>query len=150
MKISGLIALVILGCVQRSDAWGFWGHRMINKMACFTLPPELFGFYKENIDFIVVHAVDPDKRRYSDPEEAPRHFIDLDRYGKTAFDSLPQRWNDAVKKVGEDSLKENGIVPWYIQQMYYRLRNAFKEKNKARILYYSACITDKIIVVVTK
>jgi hypothetical protein len=51
------------------------------KMACFTLPSELFSFYKKHIDFIEEHAVDPDKRRYSDPEEAPRHYIDLDHYG---------------------------------------------------------------------
>ncbi len=41
-------------------------------------------------------------RHAADPEEAARHFIDLDRYGDHPFDSLPPRWNDAVKKYGED------------------------------------------------
>src|SRR5882757_5704252 len=93
----GIICLVLLSSLF-AFAWGFWGHKRINNQACFTLPPGMFGFYKRHIDYITEHAVDPDKRRYSDPEEAPRHYIDLDRYGEHPFDSLPKRWNDAVLK----------------------------------------------------
>jgi hypothetical protein len=90
--------------MQKANAWGFWGHQMINRMACFSLPPELFSFYKLHVDYLTVHAVDPDKRRYSDPAEAPRHFIDIDHYGKNPFDSVPEKWKDAVEKFSEDSL----------------------------------------------
>ena len=41
--------------------WGFFGHKRINRIAVFTLPPEMFGFYKEHIEFLTEHAVDPDK-----------------------------------------------------------------------------------------
>ena len=140
MKISGLLALILLSCLQRTSGWGFWGHQAVNRMACFTLPPDMFGFYKSNIDFLTVHAVDPDKRRYSDPEEPPRHFIDADHYGACPFDTLPVYWQDAVERFGEDSLKKYGIVPWYIQSMYYRLVKALKENNSEAILYYSANI----------
>jgi hypothetical protein len=109
-------------------------------MACFTLPPALFPFYKTHIDYITIHAVDPDKRRYSDPAEAPRHYIDLDQYGESPFDSIPIYWKDAVEKFSEDSLMQHGIVPWHIQKMYYRLTNAFSEKNISSILYYSSHI----------
>ena len=109
-------------------------------MACFTLPPDLFKFYKAHIDYLTTHAVDPDKRRYSDPEEAPRHFIDLDHYGEHAIDSLPHHWQEAVEKLTEDSLKKYGIVPWHISRMYYRLYAAFGSKDVSRILYYSATI----------
>jgi hypothetical protein len=121
-------------------SWGFWAHQRINRMACFTLPPEMFGFYKEHIEFMTTHAVDPDMRRYSDPEEPPRHFIDVDRYGPSPFDSLPMYWKEAVAKFTEDSLKKNGIVPWYIQRMMYRLTEAFSKKDVKRILFYSANI----------
>ena len=113
---------------------------MINRMACFSLPPELFSFYKMHVDYLTVHAVDPDKRRYSDPAEAPRHFIDIDHYGKNPFDSVPEKWKDAVEKFSEDSLIKYGIVPWHINIMYYRLVKAFREKDVSRILYYSANI----------
>src|SRR5256714_12844579 len=106
--------------------WGFWAHKRINRMACFTLPSPLFSFYKKHIDFITEHAVDPDKRRYADPDEAPRHYIDLDRYLKDGFDSIPKFWQQAVTKYGEDTLKSWGIVPWHINRMSYRLTEAFK------------------------
>ncbi len=121
-------------------AWGFWGHRRINRMAVFTLPPEMIGFYKRNIEYIETHAVDPDKRRNMVADEAPRHYIDIDRYGDHPFDSIPKHWNDAVKKYGEDTLKAHGIVPWHIQVMLGRLTNAFKDKNVELILKYSADI----------
>ncbi len=120
--------------------WGFWGHQRINKMASFTLPPELFGFYKKHIDYITEHAVDPDKRRYSDPNEAPRHFIDLDHYGMHAIDSMPHFWKNAVAKYTEDTLITYGIVPWHINKMQYRLTDAFKAGNVDEILYLSASL----------
>ncbi|MBA2407771.1 MAG: S1/P1 Nuclease [Chitinophagales bacterium] len=121
-------------------AWGFWGHQRINRVAIFTLPPQMLALYKPNIEYITTHAVDPDKRRYSNPNEAPRHYIDLDRYGTPPFDSLPRRWDEAVAKYSQDSLNTHGIVPWYVPIMLYRLTEAFKEKDKYKILHYSADI----------
>jgi hypothetical protein len=97
-------------------------------------------FYKQNIEFISEHATDPDKRRYIVAEEGPRHYIDIDRYGEYPYPALPRRWDSAVAKYGEDTLNAHGIVPWWIQTMKGRLTNAFKEKNAAKILKYSADI----------
>jgi hypothetical protein len=94
--------------------------------------------YKPNIEFIAEHAVDPDKRRYAVAEEGPRHYIDIDHYGKYPFDSLPRKWEDAVSKYSENTLMENGIVPWWVQTIQRRLVNAFKEKNQSKILKLSA------------
>jgi hypothetical protein len=94
--------------------------------------------YKPQIEFLTEHAVDPDMRRYAIPEEGPRHYIDIDHYGKYPYDSLPRRWNDAVTKYSEDTLNAHGIVPWWVQTMLLRLTDAFKEKNQAKILKLSA------------
>jgi hypothetical protein len=118
--------------------WGFYGHRKINYFAVFLLPPEMMRFYKPQIDFLAEHAVDPDKRRYAIPEEGPRHYIDIDHYGIYPFNELPRKWNDAVAKFSEDTLIRYGIVPWWVQTMLYKLTEAFKEKNQARILKLSA------------
>jgi hypothetical protein len=123
---------------QQVFCWGFYAHKKINYYAVFLLPPEMMVLFKPNIDFISEHAVDPDKRRYAVPEEGPRHYIDIDHYGKYPYDSLPRRWNDAVAKYSEDSLNAYGIVPWWLQTMLYKLTDAFKEKNQAKILKYSA------------
>jgi hypothetical protein len=123
---------------QEAHSWGFYGHRRINRMAVFTLPPEMLGFYKKHIEYITEHAVDPDKRRYSVEAEAPRHYIDIDHYGPNAFDSVPHFWKNAVAKYTEDTLNAYGIVPWWIETMTYRLTMAFKDGDVDRILRYSA------------
>jgi len=121
-----------------SFCWGFYAHRKINQYAVFLLPPEMMVLYKTHIAFLEEHAVDPDKRRYAIPEEGPRHYIDIDHYGIYPYESLPRKWNDAVTKYSEDTLNAYGIVPWWLQTMLYRLTDAFKEKNQARILKLSA------------
>lgn len=133
-----LITLPLLFLVQQCFCWGFFAHSKINYYATFLLPPQMMVFYKPNIDFVSEHAPDPDKRRYAVPEEGPRHYIDIDYYGKYPFDSLPRRYADAVAKYGEDTLQAHGIVPWHVQTMLYRLTEAFKQKNFAQILKNSA------------
>jgi hypothetical protein len=123
------------------STWGFYGHKRINRMAVFTLPPELFVFYKKHIEFLTEHAVDPDKRRYAMKGEAERHYIDLDHYvkkGENPLDIVPKKWNDAVAKFTEDTLKAYGIVPWHLESMMYRLTKAFKEQDLDKILNLSA------------
>ncbi len=78
------------------EDWGFYGHRRINRMAVFTLPQDLIGFYKKNIEYITEHAVDPDKRRYATKHEAVRHYIDIDHWGTYPFDEVPRNWTDAL------------------------------------------------------
>lgn len=119
-------------------SWGFYAHRQINTYAVFLLPPEMLALFKPNIEFLNVHAVDPDKRRYLVSWEAPRHYIDIDHYGGYPYSSLPRKWEDAVKKFSGDSLMKYGTVPWWIQTMLYRLTLAFKEKHQSKILKLSA------------
>ena len=81
--------------------WGFFAHRRINRLAVLTLPPKMMAFFKKNIDWVADHAVDPDMRRYATKHEAPRHYIDLDNYGKPPFDNLPRHWTDAMAQYTE-------------------------------------------------
>lgn len=126
--------LILLSCAS----WGFFAHHRINRLAVFTLPKAMAGFYKNNIDFITEHAVDPDKRRYVDSLEEPRHYLDADHYGKAPFARLPQNWYDAVKKYSVDTLDKYGTVPWVIQNNYYWLVKAFKAHDTTAILKTSA------------
>jgi hypothetical protein len=98
----------------------------------------MMAFYKPRIDFLSEHAVDPDKRRYAVKEEGPRHFIDIDHYGFYPFNSLPRNYDSAIAKFSVDTIQKNGIVPWWVQTMLFRLTTAFKEKNEAKILKLSA------------
>lgn len=128
----------MVGVVLLCSGWGFFAHKKINQLAVFTLPPAMSGFYKKNIEYITESAVNPDRRRYTVADEAPRHYIDLDDYGDSAIHKLPRYWSDAVQQFGEDSLKAHGIVPWHIYRVYLQLKDAFLVKDPDRILYLSA------------
>ena len=133
-----LLIICLIAIASKSYCWGFFAHKKINYYAVFLLPPQMLVLYKPNIEFLSEHATDPDKRRYAVAAEGPRHYIDIDHYGKYPYTELPHNWKDAVAKFGEDSLVANGIVPWHIQIMLTRLTNAFKEKNFSSIMKNSA------------
>lgn len=137
LKFSLLIALTALFCSAKGH-WGFWAHKRINRLAVFRLPVEMQVFYKKYIDYLTENAVNPDKRRYAVAGEAERHFIDLDVYSDSALTVLPKHWHAAVEKIGEDSLRKHGIVPWHIQIAASQLTAAFKDRNTSRILRISA------------
>lgn len=139
-KYALFLLFLILAPAFQSGGWGFYAHQKINRIAVYTLPSAMFGFYKSHIDYLTEHAVDADKRRYAVKEEAPRHYVDLDHYGAYPFEKVPRRWKDAVAALTEDTLMAYGIVPWHVERMYYQLVKAFKDKKETAILRISADI----------
>ncbi len=137
MKATLKVLLLCLFVISLSG-WGFYGHQKINRLAVFTLPPAMSPFYKKNIAYLIEAATHPDNRRYAVPDEAPRHFIDMDVYGDSAKFKLPKYWKQAVEKYGEDSLKKHGIVPWHIVRMFNQLKDAFMINDATAILRCSA------------
>ena len=118
--------------------WGFFSHQKINRLAVFTLPAEMMGFYKKHIQYITEAATYPDRRRYAVPDEAPRHFIDAEDYGDSTWTRLPKYWNAAVLQFGEDSLMAHGILPWHINRMFNQLKYSFLLGDPEKILRNSA------------
>lgn len=136
MKSLFIFAALIF-CLLFFCSWGFHAHTRINYLAVLTLPEGMIRFYKSHIGYLSAHAIDPDKRRYTDPQEGPRHFLDTENYHH-CIDSIPRRWEHALEKYGLEHLQQNGILPWHIQKSYLQLVAAFREQNKRRILRISA------------
>jgi len=135
-----LSVLLFIPIFSNGDTWGFFAHQKINRLAVFTLPPELIGFYKQNIQYLTQKAVNPDMRRYVNKAEAPRHYIDVDIYGDSAVYKMPRYWKDAVEMYSEDTLNAYGIVPYHIQRVSFWLTEAIKNKEVDQILRLSADI----------
>lgn len=134
---------LLFGSTQKhSPHWGFFGHKKINRMAVFSLPPEMVRFYKHYITYITEEAVNPDSRRYAVEGEAEKHFIDIDIYDHLYNDSavykMPRYWKQAVERFTEDTLRAYGIVTWNIHKMKLDLTRAFEAKDVRRILRLSA------------
>lgn len=130
-----ILLTFILSPFHKKQKWGFFGHRKINELAIYTLPPELGEFYKLNSEQLIELAVAPDQRRYIVPEEGANHYIDLDEYDSLP---LPKYWNEAVDRYGEELLRSQGIVPWNTYFVYHRLVKAMSAHDYERIVRLSA------------
>lgn len=138
MKKSVLILLCCSVVALSNTLWGFYAHKKINRLAVFTLPKAIIGFYKHHITYITENAVNPDRRRNVVKAEPPRHYLDADVYGDSAVYKLPRYWNDAVAAYSEDTLMTYGIVPWHIYRVKKWLTDAMRVQDVAAILRLSA------------
>ncbi|WP_166924200.1 zinc dependent phospholipase C family protein [Flavobacterium poyangense] len=133
-----LIAILVVGIGFLTLSWGIVGHERINKAAVMALPQPLQIFFYNHIDFITQEASVPDIRKYAlnYKDENPRHYFDMENFGP--IDQIPQNFEDVKKKYDAKFLNNNGILPWYIEDMMVKLTKAFKEKNRAEILFLAA------------
>jgi hypothetical protein len=138
LNILMICLLLNLSWVPDASAWGFYSHKKINRMAVFTLPPEMVGFFKKHLDYLSEHAVDPDKRSHGMEGEAEKHYIDIDHFGARPFEVMPERWKEAVSMFTEDTLRAYGINPWWVEKMSWKLIQAFKDGDKNMILWTAA------------
>ena len=125
-------------------SWGFYVHETATQLAVYQLPKHLRRFFYSNIDSVTANSVRPDKRRYADKEEGPKHFIDLENYGDNAVSNMPHDWQTAVKKFSFDTLKRYGYVPYQILLEDSLLVNAFRQKNADSIFFYAVDLAHYI------
>lgn len=141
-----LLVALLLVSYNGSFGWGVWGHQHINKAAIFALPLPMRTFFFNHADFMTIEAPVPDVRKYTihDTNEGPRHYIDLEAFGEHPFDVLPETWDSAKAKYGEQKLIREGILPWYIQEITGKLTGAFRDHDKVRILFLAADLAHYI------
>jgi hypothetical protein len=106
-----------------ASGWGFASHRMVEEEAIETLPEPLRGWFREHREEISDWSIDPDTvlRERHGREEAVRHFIDLDLYGRPPFRDLPRSYEAAVARYGREQVEARGTVPWTIEEKHVRL-----------------------------
>jgi len=126
--------IVFMFCSKQVQAWGFWAHKRINRIAVFTLPVEMIGFFKEHIEFITEKSVSPDMRRHAVEGEAPKHYIDIDHYCSFPHACVPKDFDEAANLFSLDTLTAYGTAPWNLKDAYYDLVRAFESLNANKIL----------------
>ena len=135
--VSFIFVIVLVLPFHEAFSFGFAAHRKINRMAVFTLPPEMIGFFKLHIEYVTERSIDPDRRAHAVVGEAQRHYIDIDHFGDNPFETMPRNWTDAVDKYTEDTLQQYGVLPWHVNTMMHRLTMAFADEDLDRILYHA-------------
>ncbi len=152
MKYPVLIGLVVISgltllSVTKAADWGFFAHRRINRMAVFTLPSKMIGFYKKNVEYVTEHAVDPDKRRYATQHEAVRHYIDIDHWGEFPFEEVPRDWISCLMKYTElYRIRKNGDTVRMVTNFnsFYSKKDGIIYRNLPNAAY-RRFFTEKIL-----
>lgn len=125
-------------------SWGIFGHEHINNAAVMALPKPMQTFFYNHLDFITQESTVPDLRKYTlrDKAEGPRHYMDLENFGP--IESIPLPFDEVKKKYDDKFLADNGILPWYIQEIMTKLTKAMKDKRKTEILFLAADLAHYI------
>lgn len=138
----GLMVAVALGLPwpAPADGWGLEAHVLINRAACTTVPGPLRRFFMRHQAFIGEHGKDPDTVFTVKEGEAERmrHWFDLDELDRFPFRNIPRNYEKALAKYGRERLKEAGLLPWRIAELYARLVQAMRELDWKRVPLFAA------------
>ena len=116
--------------------WGSTGHKIINSNITKCFPHSMT--YPSDWSFnLTNHVSDADNRKGSDPNESPKHFIDIDYYPEfVSHGFINQSYDTNVQIHGSAYVIKQGTLPWAIQWTVDSLRTAFVQRdwNKAMLL----------------
>ena len=124
----GFLILVLAAALPRPLwGWGGEGHRIVAEAAVRSSTEPVASFYAAQMPFLLEHASDPDDWVVVDPEEARRHYLDLELLGEDPLVNLPATYQEARARYGPDTLGRAGTLPWTIVEFSRRLSRALAE-----------------------
>ncbi len=123
---NNIALLIILICSTFFIGWGWIGHSIINFNTILSALPEM-DFFEYWADSLAVHASDADYRKQIDPNEGPRHYIDIDNYPEfLETGGINQNFDSLVAIHGYNFVMAQGILPWAILRRIDSLQTAFE------------------------
>ena len=117
--------------------WGANGHKIINRRSTFSFPAQMS--YLNWADSLAAHSSDADYRRNSDPNEAPRHYIDIDDYPEfIATGRIPQNLDSLIAIHGSAFVYAKGILPFSIMATTDSIKKYFQLRNFQKAMLHAA------------
>jgi hypothetical protein len=121
-----------------SLGWGYIGHSIINYNTILTALPEM-NFFEYWADSLAAHGSDADDRKSIDPDEGPKHYIDIDNYPEfISTGTIPQNFDSIVALHGYPFVIEQGILPWAILNTTDSLQAAFENNDLHKAMLLAA------------
>ena len=137
-----LLSLLVLACLTFTlplAAWGRKGHRLVAQLALQDLPPGPAAWFHGSEAILLDHSSDPDQWK-QDPQEGPRHFLEMDPYGAT----VPYSMAEAQAQVGPALFRKAGQLPWVIQAQTTELIKAFQRGDRGQIAYVASILSHYV------
>jgi len=121
-------------------AWGWQGHRKISRNATLSFPASLnFLLFMNWDDSLSAHASDADYRKSWDPEEGPKHYIDIDAYPEfIANGVINQNYNSLIAIHGSTFVNNYGILPWATITCFDSLTSCFARNDWPKALFFAS------------
>ncbi len=118
--------------------WGGTGHKIINEKAVLSFPVAM-SYYNTWQSGLGSHASDADSRKSSDPNEAPKHYIDIDNYPSFVSSGyINQNFDSLVAIHGYSFVLDQGILPWAILTTMDSLTQQFARGDMSKALLTAA------------
>jgi hypothetical protein len=137
MKNKSKLSFVIISFISiLFIGWGSVGHRIISGRTILTVTPQM-TFWGTWSDSLAAHASDADDRKSTDPNEAPKHYIDIDNYPEfVSTGNIPHDYDSIVALHGYSFVIQQGILPWAIMTTMDSLESNFRNND-----YHKAMLT---------
>ncbi|MFZ4520141.1 MAG: T9SS type A sorting domain-containing protein [Bacteroidales bacterium] len=131
------ISLVVLSVLLSS--WGSKGHKKISQNFATSLPAEMSFLNPTWTLFVANHASDADSRKTQDPNESPRHYIDIDNYPEFILNGkISQEYDTVVAHHGAGFVIDQGTLPWATVTAFDSLTRCFMRGDWNRSAYFAA------------
>jgi hypothetical protein len=119
-------------------SWGYNGHYKINYNAELSYNLEMSQFIAWTAT-LAAHASDADQRKSWDPEEGPKHYIDIDNYpGFYTTGRIPQTYDSVIALYGYNFVISQGILPWATMATYDSLVACFRRFDWSKAVLFAA------------
>lgn len=95
--------------------------------------------FLEWANVLAEHASDADDRKATDPNEGPRHYIDIDNYPVFLEEGrIPQTYDSVVAIYGESFVIDQGILPWATKTAYDSIVSCFLRRDWGKAGLFAA------------
>ncbi|MCX6271794.1 MAG: T9SS type A sorting domain-containing protein [Bacteroidetes bacterium] len=133
-----ILVILVVGFLLIS--WGSAGHYKINfaSSLSFNQAMSQFNFWTT---ILANHASDADYRKSDDPDEAPRHFINIDDYVEFNVEGrIPQTLDSVISEYGASFVYDKGVLPWATKVMFDSLKTSFDQLNWDQAVDHTALL----------
>lgn len=119
-------------------SWGKTGHYRIGHSVSLFLNSEMLQFSHWPA-LLAGHGSDADYRKGNDPEEGPKHYIDLDNYPEfNSTGRIPSTLDSIYAVHHPNFVKSQGYLPWATLTAYDSLRACFERRDWDKAVLFAA------------
>lgn len=138
LKRKYLILPLLVFSALLLGGWGSTGHYHISYRSSLSFNQQMEQF-NQWAQILADHASDADYRKNTDPDEGPRHYIDIDNY--TVFINtgrIPQTLDSVIMIYGNTFVYDQGVLPWATLKTYDSLVACFSREDWDKAVLFAA------------